>query len=277
MPLILGKQTVPDRMIGCWVRRYIQFTDGTRDTANHAIWVQTASGMGDMRIRADRPAMRHRAHLVDCSDSELLALAEQDCSCATTVLDESTTPYPTATWQRGNDGFANQPVQNFPEPGWFAWREAGDCMMEWAPSGAYEEEWRLQPRSQDFAIYLVRAEPAPATCLYIAGDYAMLARDRSGKVEQKRPLPEVVAAARHALAPVAPLLDSEFSFAQRQNRQSYEIQLSTLPWKEGSLIDLSWAATMSRDGAVRTDPDGQIWRVESLWSHRDALEAGERV
>jgi len=65
MPLIMGKQTVPDRMIGCWIRRYIQFSDGTRDTATRVIWVQTASGMGDMRIGPDRPALRHRAQLAD--------------------------------------------------------------------------------------------------------------------------------------------------------------------------------------------------------------------
>jgi hypothetical protein len=264
MPLIIGKQTVPDRMIGCWIRRYIQFSDGTRETATRVIWVQTASGMGDMRIRADRPALRHCVELADCSDSELLVLSEQDCSCARTVLDESTTPHPTATWPRGNDGFANQPVQNFPEPGWFAWREAGDCMMEWAPSGAYEEEWRLQARSQDFAMHLVRAGATPTTCLYIAGDYAMMARDCSGKAEQKKPLPEIVAARFHSRAAAEMLLDGEFSFARRQNSQSYEIQLSSLPWREGVRIDLSWAVTASGDGAHRTDPDGQIWNVESL-------------
>jgi len=269
MPLIMGKQTVPDRMIGCWIRRYIQFSDGTRDTATRVIWVQTASGMGDMRIGADRPGLRHRAQLADCSDSELLALAQQDCSCAATVLDESTTPHPTATWPRGEYGFANQPVQTFPEPGWFAWREAGDCMMEWAPSGAYEEDWRLQPHAQNFAIHLVRAQPAPTTCLYIAGDYAMMARERSGKVEEKKPLPELVASRLQAGAPAVTLLDGEFSFARRQNGQNYEIQLSSLPWREGARIDLRWAVTTSRDAAHRTDPDGHIWSVESLWSARD--------
>jgi hypothetical protein len=266
MPLITGKQTVPDRMIGCWIRRYIQFSGGTRDTTTRVIWVQTASGMADMRIGADRPAMRHRARLADCSATELLALAQQDCSCATTILDESTTPYPTATWPRGTYGFANQPVQTFPEPGWFAWREDGDCMMEWAPSGAYEEDWRLQPHSLGFAIHLVRVEPAPTTCLYIAGDYAIMARDRSGEVEEKKPLPQLVAARLQIAAPAVTLLDGEFFFAQRQSEQNYEIQLSSLPWSEGARIDLSWAVTTSGDGAHRTDPDGHIWRVESLWS-----------
>lgn len=266
MPLIFGKQTVPDRMIGCWIRRYIQFRDGTRETATRVIWLQTASGMGDMRIRADRPALRGCASLADCSDSELLALAEQDCSCARTVLDESTTPHPTATWHRGNDGFANWPLQNFPEPGWFAWREAGDCMMEWAPSGSYEEEWRLQSRSQDFAMHLVLADATPATCLYIAGDYAMMARDCSAPAEQKKPLPEIVAARLHSRAAAETLLDGEFSFARRQNGQSYEIQLSSLPWREGVHLDLSWVAVAAGNGALRTDRDGRIWKVESLWS-----------
>ncbi len=272
MPLILGKQTVPDRMIGCWIRRYIQFPDSTQETATRVIWVQTASGMGDMRIRADRPALRHCSGLADCSDAELLALAEQDCSCARTVLDESTAPHPTATWPRGADGFANQPVSNFPEPGWFAWREAGVCMMEWAPSGAYEEEWRLQTGSQDFAVHLALAAAAPAACLYIAGDYAMMARDSSGKAELKKPLPEIVAARLHTRAAAEALLDGEFSFARRRNNQSYEIQLSSLPWREGVPVDLGWAVTADADGAHRIDPDGRIWNVESLWLAR-SIEA----
>jgi hypothetical protein len=93
-----------------------------------------------------------------------------------------------------------------------------------------------------------------------------MARDRSGEVEEKKPLPQLVAARLQIAAPAVTLLDGEFFFAQRQSEQNYEIQLSSLPWSEGARIDLSWAVTTSGDGAHRTDPDGHIWRVESLWS-----------
>jgi hypothetical protein len=144
-------------------------------------------------------------------------------------------------------------------------------MMEWAPSGAYEEDWRLQPHSQAFAIHLARAEPAPTTCLYITGDYAMIARDRSGEVEEKKPLPQLVAAKLRDRTPAVTLLDGEFSFARRQNGQDYEVQLSSLPWKEGARIDLSWALTTSGDGAHKTDPSGHIWSVESLWLSHNGI------
>jgi hypothetical protein len=263
MTLITGNQTVPDHMIGCWIRRCIQFADGTRDTTTRVIWVQTASGMGDMRIRADRLPMPHRAGLDDCSDSELLSLSDQDCSCAMTVLDETTRPHPTATWPAGDYGFAMQPVDSFPEPGWFEWREQGTCMMEWAPSGAYEEDWRLQSRVRDFAMHLVRADAPVRTCLYIAGDHAMLARDRGVRVEQKRPLSDLVSARLQERAPVSALLDCEFSFARRRSGRRYEIQISSLPWREGATIDLNWAA--AGEGPHRIDADGHRWAVQSLW------------
>ena len=117
-------------------------------------------------------------------------------------------------------------------------------------------------------MHLVRADATPAACLYIAGDYAMMARDCTGNAEQKQPLPEIVAARLHSRAAVEMLLDGEFSFAQRRTGQSYEIQLSSLPWQEGVRIDLGWAVSEAGDGPHRTDPDGHIWNVESLWSVR---------
>jgi len=59
------------------------------------------------------------------------------------------------------------------------------------------------------------------------------------------------------------LLDGEFSFARRQNSPSYEIQLSSLPWREGMRIDLSWAVSASGDGRAQDRPG---WRY---------LECGE--
>ncbi len=71
-----GVQTVPDALIGCWRRNWIRFGDAgaaedcatedratedraTEDTATEdrvdVIWLQTASGMGDVRIDPTRP------------------------------------------------------------------------------------------------------------------------------------------------------------------------------------------------------------------------------
>src|SRR5512143_3419742 len=85
--IMYGSVTVPGRLLGCWDRRYIRFSDRTEDTTTRVIWVQTLSGVGDIRIPATRPNLCARTGLADCSKEELLALAEQDCFCGVTLFD----------------------------------------------------------------------------------------------------------------------------------------------------------------------------------------------
>ena len=142
---ICGSITVPEKMIGCWERLSIRFSDGTEDKTTRAIWLQTLSGVGDIRIPASRPDLRERKGFGDCSKDELLKLAEQDCFCGVTFFDPDANPFPTASWPKEAYLFRFQPVITFPEPGWIEWRNSGTCMIEKSPSGAYEEDWRLQP------------------------------------------------------------------------------------------------------------------------------------
>ena len=127
---------VPDRMIGCWKRRYIRFDGGVEDTTTHALFVQTEQGVADLRIPADHIDLSHRDDLESGNVDELIGLGAADCECGITFFDVEARPCPTATWAAGEYSFAYQPVINFPEPGWFEWREHDTCLMEWAPSGA---------------------------------------------------------------------------------------------------------------------------------------------
>ena len=267
MPLLIGHQTVSDRMLGCWRRRYIRYNDGTEDRNTRVIWLQTPSGLCDMRISAERPDFSERSQLSDCSDDELIALAEQDCACGITVLDETATPYPTATWEGGDSGFMYQPVLSFPEDGWFEWKEDGVCMMEYAPSGAYEEDWRLQDNSQDFAIHLLRRDGETTTNLYVAGAHAVLAVDRSIMINQERPLQEIVAENIHDRDSVYAYLDTEFSYSRCDDSDEYEIMLSNLPWREGQTLSLEWLLDSDDDAVAITDNSGHEWDVISYWSN----------
>ena len=266
MPLLIGSQTVPDHMLGCWRRRYIRFEDGTEDTSTRVIWLQTPSGLADMRISAERPDLSERLQLSDCSDDELIALAEQDCACGITIVDEFATPYLKATWEGGDSGFMQQPVINFPEDGWFEWKEGGVCMMEYAPSGAYEEDWRLLDNSREFAIHLLRRDSETATNLYVAGAHAVLAVDRSIVIGQERPLQEIVAENIADRDSVYTYLDTEFSYAKCEHSDEYEIVLSNLPWREGQTLALEWLLDSDDDAVVITDDSGHEWDVISYCS-----------
>ena len=278
MKLLHGKPTVPPQMMGCWHRRSIRFREGEEDTTTRVIWLQTASGMGDMRIPADRVDLSQRADLATCSADELVALSNQDCGSGITLLDPDAKPKPTATWEDGGAGVGYQNYVYFPEPGWFEWRD-GDCMMEWAPSGAYEEDWRLQPNSRGRLVHLLGIsgipglEAAPISHLLVAGDHAIAVRDRSVGPLEERPLPETAAGLRDDHAALVALLDCEFSYAVRRDG-GFVIELSSLPFREGQALDLSWldALQPAKDDIVGA-AETRGWRIES-WIEDLQVETG---
>jgi hypothetical protein len=264
-----GKRTVPERLIGCWRRNSIAFPDGTEDRTTRVIWLQTASGVADMRIAAERPDLRHRDGLASCTKEELLALAEQDCFCAATLFDPTTTPYPTAIWPLSLDLFRYQPVVSYPEPGWLEWRSNGSVMIEYAPSGAYEEDWRLVESTPGFAVHLMRSQDTATECLYVVGDHAIRARGRRRPISEQRPLVDVVHGMGNNLAQICDLLDCEFSYAQRApGDEQFRIVLSTLPWLEGHALDCEWTFAVAPRQTLATGPDGQSWKVDTLWRRK---------
>jgi hypothetical protein len=151
-----GVHTVPTELVGCWQRNWIRFgPDGELESQVHVVWLQTASGMGDLRV--DPTQAPH----------------ETDSSCGITVVDESTKPYVTADWHDGPSGFSQQPVSSFPEKGWLTW-DNPSIMRELAPSGAYVEEWERLPGSGGPTAHLISLDASTTTNLYVAGRYALL-------------------------------------------------------------------------------------------------------
>lgn len=156
-----GNQTVPDALLGCWRRNWIRFGDnGDLERDVTVIWLQTASGMADLRIDPEQEP------------------DQTDSSCGITVVDESTTPYVTADWVDGESGFSQQPTSSFPEKGWLTW-DSDTIMKELAPSGSYVEEWEKLSGSGDTIAHFVARDTPTTTNLYICGRHVLLAVRRS--------------------------------------------------------------------------------------------------
>ena len=158
--MTIGIQTVPDRLLGCWRRNWIRFgADGDHERHVAVIWLQTASGMGDVRIDAtQRPE-------------------DTDSSCGITVVDESTTPFPTADWLDGDTGFSQQPVSRFPEKGLLDWH-TDSLLYERAPSGAYVEEWERLGGSDGLIEHHVGVGTPTRVNRYRAGRHVFVAVER---------------------------------------------------------------------------------------------------
>lgn len=157
----IGEQTVPNELLGCWRRNWIRYEDGDAtdrgepDRSVTVIWLQTASGMGDLRLDPRQVP------------------EDNDSSCGITVV-EPTTPLPTADWLDGPTGFAQQVESSFPEKGWLAW-DSPTVMRELAPSGSYVEEWEKLTGSDGDLIHLTAPAAPTLTNLYIAGRHYFLA------------------------------------------------------------------------------------------------------
>jgi hypothetical protein len=230
--------TVPDLMLGCWKRSWIEFSDGTRDDTTTVVWLQTESLMVDVRIPADRAVLSDRAALPDCSIDELRAIASSDASsgfteCDAPVVDAGGLRSATAVWHTRGHGVNFQPVSAFPEPGLMTWNDDATVMMERAPSGAYVEEWRLVPGSRD---PLTVTHVAGVTT-YRAGPVAVFVRDRSVPIPRPARLNELLDEYAAERSMMEALLDCEFSVAERRGKH-WTVTASTLPWREGQVLDV---------------------------------------
>ena len=87
----VASQTVPDLMLGCWRRAWIEFEDGRRDDTSIVVWLQTDSAMVDVRIPADRAVLTGRGSLDDCTIDDMYTLAAVDASSGFTECGPVTT------------------------------------------------------------------------------------------------------------------------------------------------------------------------------------------
>ena len=148
------------------------------------------------------------------------------------------------------------------------WTENGTCMIERAPSGAYEEDWRLEPNSQTFAAHLTRDNADGKACLYVAGDHAVFAKNRKTALQADRTILELAAENSTDEKCLRDLVDCEFSYARRQKPDGdYIIELSTLPWREGQALDCAWVENILHDEttAALDGSEATTWTIESFW------------
>jgi hypothetical protein len=230
-------QTVPDLMLGCWRRAWIEFSDGSRDDSTTVVWLQTSSLMADVRIAREGPDLSGRSGLRECSVDELRVLASADASsgfteCGPVEVCVDGLSSATASWHTRGHGVNFQPVSAFPEPGLMSWNKDASVMTERAPSGAYVEEWRLVPGSRD-PLSVKRGD---GKTTYRAGPVAVLVRDRSVAIPRPARLPELLDEYATDRSMMEALLDCEFSVAELTD-DVWVITASTLPWREGQVLD----------------------------------------
>ena len=252
---------VPAWTLGCFHRRCITYATGVEDTATTVIWLQSHGLTADLRIAAHRPDVSHRHGLGDCTREELIALAEAEGGVADTAFADNHMSW--GKWA------AFQPYDKWPEPGEL--RRIGDCLVEFAPTGVYVEDWRLQRGSGGLRVglRLVSENGKPRDGgLVVTGDHAMLALDRRAALPNDEPCPVQMREAKDPAALAVRMFDARTSYARRSG-DGWRVELSTDPFAQGLALDLGRFEPADQ-GCLTQDvetPEGavrRLWRVDTL-------------
>lgn len=230
----------PDWLLGPFSRRSITFATGVEDRDTTVIWLQARGLCADFRYPAQRVRRQGRNSFDEFTDEELIELLSYEGGLARTKWDGAR-----MSWV---DWIAFQPHDRWPESGEL--RRVGDCVIEFAPSGAYVEDWRVL----NSAAGPLDGMRDDASGWVICGDHAALVR-------RKAPLKD-----RTDRATIIEALESfEASYGKRSAPGApYIVEFSTNPLREGEPLfetePLSGGA-MDFKKTTECTPEASAWML----------------
>ena len=221
-----GNTSVPAWALGCFRRRSITYFDGTCDATTQVVWLQSRGLTLDYRF----PAVR---------ESDPVRRADRtEAGAARTRWDGERLHW--------HDWVAFQTHARWPEPGVLT--RVGDCLIEFAPSGAYVEDWRAQASGAGPLIGLELVEERDRDsgavlhrggALVVCGEHAGFVRGRTQALPEGR-LADFVARNRENVAALQAVFGFDASYARWDgDADVFTIELATDPQREGaSLLEL---------------------------------------
>jgi hypothetical protein len=219
-------------------------------------YLQTPTFFGDVRIPLDRPKFPHAASFADLTDAELRALAQQEAFSGRTTLAGAT-----ATWHHEIDF---QPPDGADDVGRLE-RVAVGRMHEHGLDGSYIESWKsVSDGAGRFLVIRTERAGRLARILLVADDFFLYVRNRATDLPQASSLDALIAASHASRTQIVSYLDCEFSEGRvRKGSIPWEIQRSTLPWREGHRLDFVDEISPSAEapGIGPRRPGAERWTV----------------
>lgn len=214
---------VPGAYVGLW-RRTLLRAPGVEDTSTRVYWLQTSNWHADIRIPANRPMLAGSDGLSSLTLQEMQALARQQGFAGITEVEGEL-----CRWHRR---FDYQPPSGFNDVGRMRF-ETPDRLLEHGVEQDYFEIWERVPGTGSArAVEFGDAQGRHGLRLQL-GPWFMFVRARPARLARASGLVDLLAAADPAQR--IALLDFEISFGtKRGSRGPWRIELSTLPWLEGS-------------------------------------------
>lgn len=226
---------VAESYVGVWQRLSLTTRGKPPDTATRAYWIQTSTLFADLRIPPERPDLCGKTSLAECSDKELLQLARQQGFAGMTLAGGDRLHRRRQVDYQPSRGRDNTRRMRF----------EGEVLVEENLHGTVQERWQRLAGPQGGVISLRLLEEANLEgrmvtrkgYLLVMGDYFLFVRDRTEFTRQAASLEDLFEAQELEHDEQIRLLDCEFSFGRRNGgAQAWEIQLSTLPYREGRAL-----------------------------------------
>ena len=233
---------LPSWMLGTWTRQWID-RRGTRSNAFDIHYLQTPSIFADVRFPRDRGNFSRAKSFEDLSDAELLQLAKQRGFAGHTTVAGLI-----STWHHDLDF---QPADTSADSGRIE-RKGADAMFEHALDSSYTESWKSTsgPTRAFLVVRIERAGRLERT-LVVSGHDFMYVRNRARDLPNAPSLDSLFASTHATRAQIIAYLDCEFAVGRvRGGAVAWEIQHSTLPWRENHRLDFVDAIRVTETGVT---------------------------
>jgi hypothetical protein len=251
VPVAVHTPSVPAWALGCFRRRSISYFTGEVDDTTEVLWLQSRGLCADFRRAPGTPKCDSLRALGERSPAELLLLARVEGGLARTRWDGQSMHW--------SDWVSFQTHGKWPEPGRL--ERVGHCLIEFAPSGAYVEDWRWQPSGTGALIGLSLVEEKDLESgavlhrgggLIVCGRHAAFVRGRAQQLPVAQPLPDFLQAHPGDATALSRAFSCDAAFGTTSpGRGDFCVTTSTLPWRVGQpLLNLEGFSYPTAEGEV---------------------------
>lgn len=220
---------LPTWLWGEWRREWIS-KGKIKSSALDVHYLQTPTYFADIRVAKVRSGMSAAQSFADLTDQQLHMLAAQSGFTGQMTVEGNV-----ATW---SDEITFQPPDGIPDQGRLQ-RIPPDRMHEHGLDGSYIESWRhVTAGGGKFLVVRVEHAGRLERTLVVVGNQFVFVRNRAKDLPRAPSFDALIETTKATRDQIVEYLDCEFSVGRvRGESVPWEIQLSTLPWREGHHLD----------------------------------------
>jgi hypothetical protein len=234
----------PTWLLGEWIRDWIQ-RGKVRTNTLDVHYLQTPSYFADVRIPKDRFRGVSATSFADLTDQQLKTLAGQSGFTGLTTMAGTV-----ATWHheiefQPSDGTADEGrLERIPP----------NRMQEHGLDGSYVESWKSPSDGKNrFLVIRVERSGRLLRTLLVVGNRFVYIRNRARDLPMAPSLDALIKSTNATRQQMVEYLDCEFSVGRVRGRSMpWEIEQSTLPWREGHHEDFVEEISVNDGGSIST-------------------------